>query len=115
MMHFFGRGAGGAALQIGGLGCHPPYVQGPGRVSGPGGETSDGAATAEDTGREADIHLGGNGKLGVRVIDNGGIHHVVPGQGQTVHCYAITVIPVLGVGKGAWGASRDAVVGTGRN
>ena len=54
------RGAGGAALWIGGLGGHHPHRKGPGGgISVPGGETSDETAPVEETGQEVDVHLGG--------------------------------------------------------
>ena len=97
---FKGRGvggagvAGGAALRIGYLGDHPLHGQGSGGVSGPGGDTVDGTAPAEDTGREVEIHFGGNGKGGYGVLDNGGINQEAQEHGRTVYCYAITVRPV---------------------
>ena len=47
-------------------------------VSGTGGETIDRTAPAEDTGREVDTHLKGDGTGGVRVLDDGGIHQAAP-------------------------------------
>ena len=75
---FLGRSAGGAALRIGDLGGHPSHVQCHGGGSGPGGETSDRTALAEDTGREVDIHLSGDGTGGGGVLDDGGIHQAAP-------------------------------------
>ena len=53
---------------------HPPHGQGPGEVSDPGGNTADRTSTAEDTGREVEIHLGGGGKGGGGILDNGGVY-----------------------------------------
>ena len=46
-----------------------------------------------------DIHLGGDGEGGGRFPDDGGIHLAALEHGCTVHLYAITVRPVLGVRK----------------
>ena len=62
--------------------------------SDPGGETDDGTAPAEDTGREVEIHLGGGGKGGGKILDDGGIYQAAAEHGCTVHCYVITVRPV---------------------
>ena len=56
------------------MGGHPPRGQGPGGVSEPGGKTADGTALVEDTRREVEIHLGGGGKGGGEIIDNGGVN-----------------------------------------
>ena len=61
------------------------------------------------------IHLGGVGKGGVGILDNGGVCQAAAEHSHTVHRYVITVRHVLGVGKGSMGKSRDEVVGTGRN
>ena len=82
-------------------------------VSGPSGETTDGTAPAEDTIQEVDIHIGGYGTRGGRVLDYGKIQQAAPEHGHTVHHYEITVRPLLGFRKGIGGASRDEVVGTG--
>ena len=65
-----------------------------GGVSGPGGDTADGVDHAEDTRREVDIHLGGDGTGGGGVLDNGGLHQAEPENGHTVYRDAITVRPV---------------------
>ena len=91
---FQGRGTCSAALWIGDLGAPTPHGQGPGGVSGPGGDTYDGAAPAKDTRREVDIHLGGNGTGGGRVLDDEGIHKAAPEHGHAVHRYGITIRPV---------------------
>ena len=91
---FYGHGTGGAAIQIGDLGGHPPHGQGLGGVSSPVGETAEEMDPAEDTIREVDIHLGGDGTGGGGVIDNGGLHQAEPENSRTVYCYAITVIPL---------------------
>ena len=62
--------------------------------SGPGDETVDGTAPVEDTGQGVDIHLGGDGKGGGGVLDDGGIYLAAPEHGRTVHHYVITVRPV---------------------
>ena len=54
----------------------------------------DRTALTDDTGREVDIRLGGDGKGEGRLIGNGGIHMVAPEHGCTVHRYTITVRPV---------------------
>ena len=41
-----------------------------------------------------DLHLGGGGKGGGEVPDNGGLHPAAPELGCTVHCYTIIVKPV---------------------
>ena len=109
---FKGRGTGSTAIRIGDLGSNHPHEQGPGGVSDPGGETTD---PAEDTVWEVEIHLNGNGKGGGGVLEDGGMHQAELEHSCTVHRYAITVRPVWGVGKGTWGATRYAVVGTGGN
>ena len=93
----------------------PPHGQVPGGVSDPDGNTADGTATAEDNGRDVEIHLGGSGKGGDRVLHDGGIRQAAPKHGFTVYCYAITVRPMGGVVKISWGVGWDAVVGTGGN
>ena len=45
---------------------------------GPGGKTDDGIASAEDTRREVDIHLSGDGTGGGGAIDDGGMHQTAP-------------------------------------
>ena len=60
-------------------------------VSGPGDKTSDGEDPTEDTGREVDIHLGGDGTGGGGFLDYVRIHQAAPEHGRTVHCYVITV------------------------
>ena len=65
-----------------------------GVVSDPGGETADGTAPAEDTGWEADIHLGRGGKGGDGILDYVGVYQVAVEHGCTVNRYAITVTPV---------------------
>ena len=79
--------------------------------SDPGGET----APAEDTGREVEIHLSGDGKGGGGILDDGGVYQGAAEHGRTVHPYTITVRPVCGVLKVSGGASRDVVVGIGGN
>ena len=59
----------------------PPPGQGPGGVSDPGGETDDRTDTAEDTGQEVEIYLGGGGRL----LDNGGVYQAAAEHGRTVH------------------------------
>ena len=61
-----------------------------------------------------DIHLGGNGTGGRGVLDDGGIHQAATEHDRTLHHYAITVRPVVGVRKGTGGAITDVVVVTGR-
>ena len=53
-----------------------------------------GATPAEETRLELDVHLGNEGKVGVRVPDDGGLHPAAPEHGRTVHCCAITVRPM---------------------
>ena len=65
--------------------------------------------------REVVVHIGGNGKGGGGVPDDGELHMTLPEHGCTIHRYAITGIPVLGLGNGTMVASGDAVVVTGRN
>ena len=62
--------------------------------SDPGDEMADGTSPTKDNGHEVDIHLGGGGKGGGRVLDDVGICQAAPEHGRTVHCYAITVRPV---------------------
>ena len=69
----------------------------------------------EDKGRDVEIHLGGSCKGGGRVLDDGGIRLASPEHSHTVYCYAITVRTMRGFIEGSWGASWDAVVGTGGN
>ena len=57
-----------------------------------------------------EIKLGGGVKGGSGFLGNGGIRQSESEHGCTVYCYAINVRPVLGVGEGYQGASRDAVV-----
>ena len=38
-----------------------------------------------------EIHIGGDGKLGGGVLDDGGINQAEPEHGHTVHRYKITV------------------------
>ena len=75
---FQGCGAGGTVIQIGDLGGQPLHGKGPGGVSDPGGGTTDGTAPAEDTGREVEIHLGGDGRGGRGVLDYALIHQAAP-------------------------------------
>ena len=72
----------------------PPHGQGPGGGSGSGGKTTYRTAPAEDTKREVEIHLSGDGTVGSGGRGGGGIHQAFPEHGRTVHCYAITVRPV---------------------
>ena len=78
----------------GDLGGHPPHGQVPGGVSYPGGETADRTAPTEDNVRDVLIHLGGGGKGGDGVLDDGGIRQAEPEHGRTVYRYTITVRPV---------------------
>ena len=71
-----------------------------GGVSDPGGETADGTSPVEDTVQEVEIHLGGGGKGGGVILEDGGVYQAAAEHGRTVHCYAITVRPV-------WGLKRD--------
>ena len=87
-------GTGGTALQFGYLVSHPPHGQGPGGGSGSGGKTTYRTAPAEDTKREVEIHLSGDGTVGSGGLGGGGIHQAFPEHSRTVHCYAITVRPV---------------------
>ena len=48
----------------------------------------------EDSVQEVEIHLGGGGKGGGRIIDYGGVYQEAEEQSHTVHCYVITVRPV---------------------
>ena len=112
---FKGRDTGGAALRSGDLGGHPLHGHVPGWGSYPRGDKADGTDPAEDNGRDVEMHLGGGGKGGGGFIDDRVISRVAPEHGRTVYHYAVTVIPVLWVGEGSWGASRYVVVGTGRN
>ena len=73
---FFIRVAGGAALWIRYLGGHPLNGKISWGVSVLGGDTADGEAPSEETGQELDIHLGGNGKGGGGVHDDGGLHQI---------------------------------------
>ena len=75
-------------------GCSPPAWSRPWGVSGPGGKTADRTAPSEDTRREVDIYLGGNGTGRCRVLDNGGINQATPEHSCTLYCYTITVRPV---------------------
>ena len=61
------------------------------------------------------IHLGGGSKGGGGFLDDGEVYQAAVEHGCTVHRYAITVRPVLGVGKGSGDASRGVLVGTGGN
>ena len=97
------------------MGGHPLYGQGPGGVSDLGGDTADRKDPAEDTRWEVEIHLGSGGKGGGGILDNGEVYQAAAENGCTVHSFVITVIPVLGVGKGSGGTSRDVVVVAGGN
>ena len=55
---------------------------------------ADRTATAEDNGREVEIHLGGSGKGLGRVLDDEGIRQTALEHSRTVHRYMITVRPV---------------------
>ena len=83
--------------------------------SEPSGKTVDGKSPTEKNRQDVEIHLVDSGKGDDGFPDNGGIRQAAPEQGCTVYLYTITVRPVSGVGEGSWGASRDAVVGTGGN
>ena len=48
----------------------------------------------EDSGREVEIHLGGGGKVGGSILDDGGVYQAVAGHGRKLHRYAITIRPV---------------------
>ena len=61
-----------------------------GGVSGLVVDTVDRKALVEYNGRKVDIHLGGDGKGGGGVLDDGGIHLAAPEHGRTLHCYTIT-------------------------
>ena len=61
------------------------------------------------------VQLGGDGKGVGGFPDDGELHMTFPEHGCTVHRYAITGIPVLGLGKGTMVASGDAMVVTGEN
>ena len=87
-------GPGGTALWRKYLGGQPPIGQGPGGVSYPGCETANRTSSGEDTGREAEIHLGGGRKVGSGIIDNGGVYQAAEEHVHAVHHYAITVRPM---------------------
>ena len=70
------------------------HGQGPGGVSDLGVETADRTSPEEEIRQEVDIHLGGGGKGGGRIIDYGGVYQAAAKNSRTVHCYAITVRPV---------------------
>ena len=53
-----------------------------------------GTAPTKDTGLGVEIHLGGSGKGGGGIIDDGGVYQAAEEHGRTVHCYAITFRPV---------------------
>ena len=72
-------------------------------------------APSEDTVQEVKIHLSGGGKVGGGIIDNVGVYKASAEHICIVHRYVITVRPVWWFEKGSWGASMDAVVGTGGN
>ena len=70
----------------------PPAWEIPwGGGSGPGSDTAEGTAPVEDFRQEVEIHIGGDGKLGGGVLDDGGINQAEPEHGHTVHRYKITV------------------------
>ena len=48
----------------------------------------------EDTGREVEIHIGGGGKVGGGILDNGEVYQAAAEHGCTLHPYVITVRPV---------------------
>ena len=62
-----------------------------GGIPGPSGNTDDRMAPVEDTEREVEIHLGGDGTGGGGGLGGGGTHQASPENGRTVHCYAVTV------------------------
>ena len=62
-----------------------------------------------------EVHLGGSGKIGGGVPDDGGINFATTEHGCIVYHYAITAITLLRVVEGTRGAGGGEMVGAGRH
>ena len=63
-------------------------------VSDPGDEMADRTAPAENTRRDVEIYLGGGGKGGGRILDDGGVYQAAAEHIHKIHRYEITYIPM---------------------
>ena len=68
---FQGSGAGGTTIWVRDVGDNPLHGKIPGGVPGSGGAASDRDDPEEENLQEVGVHLGGDGKGGDRLLENG--------------------------------------------
>ena len=103
----------GVSLLSGDMGGYPPHGTVPGGFTRPGGAATTREASTEEAGWDMGVHLGGGGKIGGGVLDDGDLHLAKAEYGRTVYCDTTDSGPVQGGGEEAGGTGRDTVVGTG--